>query len=63
MNTAAVIKAIDLVLAGINLLRILGINYREVIEAQERAEAEGRELSAEERQVFIDQAQEAIDQL
>lgn len=63
MNSAAILKAIELLLGGISLLRTLGINYREVIDAQERADAEGRELNAAERQVFLDQAQQAVDQL
>ena len=40
------------------------MNYREVMDAKEAAEAEGRdELNAEERQVFINQAETALDAL
>lgn len=63
MNALAILKALDMVLAGISLLKTLGINYREVIDAQESAEAEGRELTDGERQNFVDQAQDAIDEL
>jgi len=63
MNAAAALQVINVLLAGLRLVKELGINYQEVIDAQEAAEAEGRELSEAERQVFIDQAQDAIDQL
>jgi hypothetical protein len=63
MNTAAILEAINVLLAGIRLLNTLGINFREVIEAQAQAEAEGRELTDEERQRFIDEARAALDQL
>lgn len=63
MNAAAIAKALDILLSGIGLLRTLGVNYSEVIAAQEAAEAEGRELTDAERQRFIDEAQSAIDQL
>lgn len=63
MNTTVILKALDILLAGISLLDKLGVNYREVIDAQEAAAAEGRELSDAERQQFIDQAQASIDNL
>lgn len=63
MSTEATIKAIDVLLSGISLAATLGINYREVIAAQERAKLEGRDLSADERQAFLDEAQAAIDKL
>ena len=56
-------KLIDAALAITGALKNVGINYREVIDAQEAAEAEGRELNQAERQVFIDQAQAAVDSL
>lgn len=57
-------KLIDAGLAITNALTKLGINYREVMDAQEAAEAQGRpDLNEAERQVFIDQAQSAVDQL
>ena len=63
MNAIAILKALDMVLSGISLLKTLGINYREVIDAQENAESLGRELTDSERQFFVDQAQDAIDKL
>ena len=63
MNALAILKALDMALAGMSLLKTMGINYREVIDAQEAAEAEGRELTDAERQNFVDQAQDAIDDL
>ncbi len=63
MNALAMLKALDMVLAGISLLETMGINYREVIDAQEQAALEGRDLTEAERQNFVDQAQDAIDKL
>ena len=63
MKAETIGKAIDILLAVTRLLETAGVNYREVIDAQSRAEAEGRELNADERQAFIDQAQAAIDAL
>lgn len=63
MNSAAILEAINLLIGGIRLLKTLGINYQEVINAQEQADLEGRELNAEERQRFLDEAQQAIDRL
>lgn len=56
-------KLIDAGLAITSALHNVGVNYREVMEAQAVAESEGRELNDRERQVFLDQAQGAIDQL
>ncbi len=53
-------KLIDIGLAITGALKKVGINYREVMDEQEAAEAEGREVNA---QMFIDQAQSAIDKL
>ena len=64
LNTIGLIsKLIDAALVITSALKNVGINYREVMDAQDAAAAEGRELNFEERQVFIDQAQSAIDQL
>ena len=63
MNSAAILQILNAALGLTTALRTLGINYREVLDAQEAAEAAGEELSAETRQGFIDQAQVAIDQL
>ena len=65
LATAAVInKAIDAFIAITGFLSNLGVNYREVMEAQEKAKAEGRDdLNVDERQVFIDQAQTSVDRL
>lgn len=56
-------KVIDMALAATSFLKKAGVNYQEVIDAQAKADAEGRELSAAERQAFIDQAQADIDKL
>lgn len=63
MNSGAILNAINILLAALGLLERLGVNYREVIAAQEAAKAEGRELSDAERQQFIDSAQDAVDNL
>lgn len=56
-------KLIDAGLAITSALRNVGVNYREVMDAQDAAAAEGRELNAEERDAFLSQAQSAIDNL
>ena len=53
-------KLIDAALTITNTLTDFGINYREVMDEQEAAAAEGREVDTA---MFIDQAQNAIDQL
>ena len=63
MNAAIILKLIDAGLAITTTLASIGINYREIMDAQEAAEAAGREFSAADAQVFIDQAQAAIDRL
>ena len=63
LTATLIIKLIDAGLAITSALSDAGINYREVMEAQAVAEAEGRELNERERQVFIGQAQGAIDKL
>jgi len=59
MNVA--LQILQALLALTNALRIFGINYREVLDAQDAAGDE--ELSDEVLQGFIDQAQDAIDKL
>lgn len=56
-------KILNILLSATSLAKELGLNYREVMDAQDQAEAEGRDLTDEERQGFIDQAQNAVDQL
>ncbi len=56
-------KLIDAGLTITSALRNVGVNYREVMEAQAVAESEGRELNDRERAVFLDQAQSAVDKL
>lgn len=63
MNALMLLRLLDAGLAINGALMSAGINYREVMDAQEKAQAEGRELSQAEREVFIDQAQAALDQL
>jgi len=66
MNAATALligKLIDAALVITKALSDVGINYREVMDAQDLAEAEGRELNDAERQEFLDQAQNALDQL
>ncbi len=63
MNTATVLlvsKMIDIALTITTTLGNFGINYREVMDEQEAAEKEGREVNSK---MFIDQAQDAIDKL
>lgn len=62
-TTAAALEAVNVLLAGTRLLRELGVNYRQIVEAQARADAEGRPLSQAEIQPFLDEAQAAINQL
>lgn len=50
-------------LALLGSLRAAGINYREIMDAEEAARAEGREFGAGDARPFIDQAQRAIDEL
>jgi len=63
MNTATALLIGKLIDAGLVITQALadvGINYREVMDEQDAAKAEGRDLNV---QKFIDQAQHAIDQL
>ncbi len=63
MNTATVMlvgKLIDAALVLTTTLGNFGINYREVMDEQEAAEKEGREVNSA---MFIDQAQDALDKL
>jgi len=53
-------KLIDAALTMTNTLSDFGINYREVMDEQEAAAAEDRPVNTE---MFLDQAQHAIDQL
>ena len=53
-------RLIDIGLSITGALKNVGINYREIMDEQEAAEAEGREIDT---QMFIDQAQSAIDDL
>ena len=53
-------KLIDAALTITNTLTDFGVNYREVMDEQEAAAAEGREINTD---MFIDQAQDAVDQL
>lgn len=63
MNATAIMKILQAMLGLTNALRIWGINYREVQDAQDAADAAGEKLSDETLQGFIDQAQAAIDKL
>ena len=54
------VKLIDAGLAITNTLTAAGINYREIMDAQDAAKAAGTEFKAAE---FVDQAQAAIDKL
>ncbi len=56
-------KLLDIAIAATSLLRSAGVNYREVMDAQDKAEAEGRELNEAERDIFLQQAQAAVDAL
>lgn len=63
MNSALVLQILNAALGLTGALRAFGINYREVLDAQEAAEAAGEEISQVVIQQFIDQAQAAIDEL
>ena len=63
MNAAAIFQILQAALGLTSALRAFGINYREVQDAQDAAEARGEEMSDETLQGFIDQAQAAIDKL
>jgi len=63
MNKATALligKLIDMGLAITGALADVGVNYREVMDEQEAAAAEGRKMNTD---MFIKQAQSAIDQL
>ena len=57
------LRLLDLGLTITQTLADAGINYREVMDAQEKASKEGRELNTDERQRFISEAQSAVDKL
>ncbi len=63
MNAAVVLKILQATLGLTSALRTWGINYREVQDAQDAAEAAGEELSEETLKQFVDEAQAAIDAL
>ena len=63
MNAAAVLQILNAALGLTSALRAFGINYREVLDAQEAADATGEPLSQETIQGFIDEAQDAINLL
>ena len=59
----ATLQILQALLALTNALRIFGINYKEVQDAQDAARERGEELSDETLQGFIDSAQDSIDEL
>lgn len=61
MNAVALLQILQGLLGITNALRLFGINYREVLDAQEAAGEEG--LSEEVIQGFIDKAQASVDEL
>ena len=63
MNALAMMKILQAMLGLTNALRIWGVNYREVQDAQDAARKRGEELSDETLQGFIDSAQAEIDKL
>lgn len=63
MNAATALligKLIDMGMAITGALADVGVNYREVMDEQEAAKKEGRPVNT---QMFLDQAQSAIDKL
>lgn len=60
LTARLIIKMIDVTGAITSALADAGINYREVMDAQDAAKAAGTKFDASE---FIDQAQTAIDKL
>ncbi len=63
MDSEKLLEIIKLYRSVRNMLGTLGVNYEEVDAAVDAAEAEGREFGAEDAQVFIDQAESAVDRL
>jgi hypothetical protein len=63
MNAAAILQILNAALGLTSALRSFGVNYREVLDAQDAADAAGVPLSPEVIQGFVDQAQKAIDDL
>jgi hypothetical protein len=63
MNTNSILQLLNALLGLTAALRAFGVNYREVLDAQEAAAAIGAELSQETIQKFVDQSQKAIDDL
>jgi len=54
---------LDLLIAATRLAQNIGLDLSDLRDAINRAESAGQELSAADRQRFIDEAQNAIDQL
>lgn len=63
MNADDLLRALQIIRSARGLIDSAGINYAEVEAAQAAAEAEGREFGAADAQVFIGQAQSAVDRL
>ncbi len=63
MDSEKLLEIIKLYRSVRNMLGTFGVNYEEVDAAVDAAEAEGREFGAEDAQVFIDQAESAVDRL
>ena len=58
-----ILEIIKIIRSARSMLARFGVNYREVDDAVDAAEAEGREFGADDAQVFIDQARSAADRL
>ena len=58
-----ILELLKIIKSARSMLQTFGVNYREVDDAVDAAEAEGREFGADDAQVFIDQARGAADRL
>ena len=63
MKTALVLRVVNALLALINAARGFGVDIANLVERQERARAEGRDLTDAELQEVADKAQQAIDNI
>lgn len=61
MNSVEMLQVVRLLLGMIELAREAGVDIEEVVEAQRKARAEGRDLTDEELEHFRQKAQASID--
>lgn len=61
MSTPNALKIIQVLLGLIEVAKEVGLDVSQLVEAKERADAEGRDLTDEELNQFRDSAQASID--